>query len=390
MKGKKRHDFFYIYGRKFFYQSLAEKFNFKFDNIDTPNAPYIVISNHLTNWDPILIGLSFGKPMYFVASDHILRKGLVSKLLKFTVSPIARVKTANETQTVISIFRRLKDNCNVCIFTEGTTSFDGETGEVQPSIGKLIKRAAVHLITYKFTGSYFTFPRWARFFRKGEMRGSLIQIYSPEKIASMTEDEIYKTVVKDIYTDAYSEQEKNPIAYKGEKRAEYLETTLYCCPECRQFGTLKSRDDILYCSCGFKACYNEYCYFEIPGSDEQPPFKTIKDWIKWERNVLENIAAKNTDNNSPVTEDDDQFLYEIVRSKNNILIAKGKLAMYRDRMSITAKSGDVTNFPLKDIIDMSVITMNTIVFATERKVYEIHCKQQRSALKYIDMHRIFK
>ncbi|MCL2264477.1 MAG: 1-acyl-sn-glycerol-3-phosphate acyltransferase [Treponema sp.] len=389
MKGKKRHEFFYIMGWHLLHRLLARKFNFDYDNIKVEYSPYIVVANHLTNWDPLLAGLSFRKPMYYVASDHILRKGFISKLLKFAVSPIARVKTAQETQTVISIFRRLKENCNICIFAEGATSFDGETGEMQPSIGKLIKRSGVALVTYRFKGSYLTFPRWARFPHRGKMQGRLVQIYSPEKIASMSEEEIYIAVKNDIYINAYDEQEKNPIAFKGKKTAECLETVLYCCPKCRLFGTLKSRGDILSCTCGFKVRYNEYCYFEIPESGERPPFKTIFDWVKWERNEIKNLAQRETESDIPVTEDDDQELYEIIRASKSALVAKGKLCMYRDRLSVIAESGEKYEFALDKIIDMSVITMKTIVFAVEHKIFEIHSKRPRSALKYTDMHKIF-
>ena len=286
MKGNKRHEFIWKVVRNLFRRTWANKFNFEYDNIEAGYSPYIVLSNHLTNWDPILIGLSFRKFMYYVASDHILRMGLISKLLEFAMAPIARLKTAQETQTVISIFRRLKEKFNICIFAEGTNSFDGVTGEVLHSTGKLIKRAGVALVTYKFTGSYLTFPRWARYVHKGKMEGRLVQIYSPENIASMTEEEIYKAISKDIYSDAYEEQEKNPVVFKGKKPAEYLETVLYCCPKCKQFGTLKSHGDLLSCTCGFKVRYNEYCYFEIPGGKDEPPFKTVRDWIKWERNEV--------------------------------------------------------------------------------------------------------
>jgi 1-acyl-sn-glycerol-3-phosphate acyltransferase len=215
LKGRKRHDFVYRLGWVLVHRPMAKMFNFEYDTIDAGYSPYIVISNHLTNYDPILIGLSFRKLMYYVASDHVLRSGFKGKLLNFLMAPIVRAKTIQETQTVISIFRRLKENCNICIFAEGSTSFDGETGEVQRSIGKLVKRAGVALVTYRFTGSYFTFPRWARFINRGKMRGRLVQIYSPEKIASMTGDEIYDSIMKDIYVNAYAEQEKNPVEYAG-------------------------------------------------------------------------------------------------------------------------------------------------------------------------------
>jgi 1-acyl-sn-glycerol-3-phosphate acyltransferase/DNA-directed RNA polymerase subunit RPC12/RpoP len=280
LKGKKRHDFVYKISWILFRRYIAHKFNFEYDAIRPEDSPFLVISNHITNWDPVLIGFSFEKNIYFVATDQIFRMGFKSRLLKFLFSPIPLSKTVQETQTVISIFRRLKDNCNICIFAEGNTSFDGETGEIQPSIAKLVKRAGVTLVTYRFMDSYFTFPRWARFIRKGKMEGRLARIYSPEKISAMSTEEIYKAVKNDINASAYELQKKNMSVFRGKKRAEYLETVLYCCPKCGQFASLKSHDDTLSCKCGFKVRFNEYGFFELPEKAAEPPFKTITAWAK--------------------------------------------------------------------------------------------------------------
>jgi len=393
MKGKARHDFVYRLAWVLVHRPLARRYNFEYEEIDAGYSPYIVISNHLTNMDPLLIGLSFKKSMYYVASDHILRIGFKSKLLNFLVSPIARAKTMNETQTVISIFRRLKENCNICIFAEGTTSFDGETGGVQRSIGKLVKRAGVALVTYRFTGSYFTYPRWARFIHRGKMQGRLAHIYSPEKIASMTEGEIYEAIIKDIYVNAYAEQEKNPVEFCGKKPAEYLETILYCCPKCGKFSTLKSRDDMLFCKCGFQARYNETGCFETPGKKEPPPFASILDWAKWQRQELKTFAEKmnSLDGSTEIFADEDQRLFQIKRASHNTLIAKGKLVLFKDRLSVIEESGKATEFPLETITDIGVITMMTIIFSTkDNKVFEIHSKHPRSALKYLDMFKTIK
>jgi len=388
LKGKKRHDFIYRLLWALIRRPLSRMYNFEYDKIDAGHSPYIVISNHLTNWDPIFIGLSFGRNMYYVATDQIFRMGWKSKLLMYFFSPIAKAKTAHEIQTVITIFRRLKENCNICIFAEGITSFDGETGEIQPSIGKLVKRAGVTLITYRFTGSYFTFPRWARYIHKGKMEGRLAQIYSPEKIASMSENEIFQAIKNDIYVNAYSEQEKNKTAYHGKNPAEYLETVLYCCPECKQFSTLTSRGDILSCGCGFKVRYNEYCYFELPDKNGQPPFTTITEWIKWQRNELAASLAL-PDNDNPIFSDMDQELIQIEKTYASSFIAKGKLCLYKDRISIIADSGQTMEFPFDTIIDMSGFAMMTLIFCTkDNDVFEIHSKHPRSALKYLDMFKI--
>jgi 1-acyl-sn-glycerol-3-phosphate acyltransferase len=394
IKGKKRHDFIFKFARKFLSRYFVRKFNFLHDNIKIGKTPYIVVSNHLTNWDPILIGLCFDKNMYYVATDQILRMGLKSKILSYCFSPISRAKTTQETQTVITIFRRLKDNCNICIFAEGMTSFDGETGEIQPSIGKLVKRAGVTLATYRFTGSYFMFPRWARFIRKGKTEGRLVQTYSPEKIASMSENEIYETIKKDIYVNAYAEQEKNKTVYRGKKPAEYLETVLYCCPKCGQFGTLTSRGDILSCACGFKVRFNEYGYFETPDAYNQnePPFKTITEWAKWQKMEMKNFAEKTKgfDGNTPLFIDENQELFKVERAVRSVLTAEGKLCLYKDRLSfIVTKgrdAGNTINFPFESIIEMSCFAMMRIIFYTNKsELFEINSKDPRSALKYLDL-----
>ena len=393
MKGKKRHDFMFRLSWILFHRLFARKFNFDYETIKAIQSPYIVISNHLTNWDPILIGISFGRNMYYVATDQIFRMGLKSKLLTFCFSPIARAKTVNETQTVISIFRRLKDKCNICIFAEGNSSFDGETCEIRPSIGKLVKKAGVTLVTYRFTGSYFTFPRWARFIRNGKMEGRLVQIYSPEKITSMSENEIYETIKKDINVSAYTEQEKNMTAFRGKRRAEYLETALYCCPKCRQFATLKSCGDMLSCTCGFKVRFNEFCYFEMLDKAELPPFTTITDWIKWQRQEIETLASSLSgfDANTPVFSDDNQKFFEVQRATRNTFIAKGKLCLYKDRLSIITDSGKSIDFPFDSINEMSGFAMTRIIFSVnDHKLFEIHSKHPRSALKYLDIFKTIK
>ncbi|MEL7570139.1 MAG: hypothetical protein AAGU14_06210, partial [Eubacteriaceae bacterium] len=37
------------------------------------NQPYLILSNHIGAYDPIFISLSFNRPIYYVASDHLFR-----------------------------------------------------------------------------------------------------------------------------------------------------------------------------------------------------------------------------------------------------------------------------------------------------------------------------
>ena len=398
--GKERHDFSYRFSAKLLRKFLCHKFNFEYDKIEVGHSPYIVIANHLTNWDPLLIAMSFKKSMYYLASDYVYRVGFKSKLLRFLFSPIARARSALETTGVMTIFRRLRENCNICIFAEGNNSFDGETGVIQSSIGRLVKRAGVTLVTYRFTGTYFSFPRWSRFMHRGKSEGRLVEIYSPERLATMSEDEIYEVIKKDIYVNAYEEQEKNPVVFRGKNPAEYLETALYCCPVCRQFSTMRSAGSLFFCDCGFKVHYNEYGFFELPNEDSSntaaqtaPPFTTILDWSKWQKKEITKLAEEmlKLDNNVPIFTDPNQKLYTTKRASHNTFLAKGSLYLYNDRISFVKKNSETIEFPLDTIVDITVILKMAINFSTvDGKLYELHSTHPMSATKYLEMIKTIK
>ena len=120
-----------------------------------PIGPCLIIANHVTNWDPLLLAMSFpDTPIRFVASEHIFRHGLISKLLEWLVAPIPRKKAASGADTVMSVLRALKAGDTVCIFAEGDATWDGLTHPVCPATGKLARMAGVPLLTYRIEGGY--------------------------------------------------------------------------------------------------------------------------------------------------------------------------------------------------------------------------------------------
>lgn len=73
------------------------------------DGPCIIIPNHVTAMDPLLVAMSFPKKqMYFVASEHLFRKGLISSLLNWLVEPIPRKKASSGVDTVMAVLSRLR------------------------------------------------------------------------------------------------------------------------------------------------------------------------------------------------------------------------------------------------------------------------------------------
>ncbi len=391
MKGLYWHRFVYKILRIVINPILKKKLNYSYVKYFPTSRPYIVLANHNTDYDPLLLSLAFPDQIYYVASEHIFRWGLISKIINFLVAPIPRVKGTTEIQTVMSILKRLKAGANVCMFAEGNRSFSGETDQIPVSTGKLIKKSGVSLITFRFDGGYFTSPRWSKFLRKGKMEGRVVKEYSPEELKSMTAEEVNSAIKKDLYVDAYEEQKKNPISYEGENLAENIETALYLCPKCDRIATIKSEGDKLFCDCGLDLKYNTYGYL-ISNNNDKPPFETVLDWIRFQdiRLKEEMERIKNLPPNEIIYSDENQTLWKANRGKNK-LIGKGTLCLYNNRLVFNSEDEGKYTFEFKDLSDLGVIGQMVIAFATnDRQAYEIKSDHPRSALKYREIIKYLK
>ena len=265
---------------------LRLKFNYTCDQAPRIPYPFIMIANHVTDLDPLMVGCSFRQQMYFVASEHLFRLGFATKLLKWLVAPIARIKGSTDTVSAMNIIRTLKHKSNVGLFAEGDKSWNGLTGALHPTTGRLIKASRAALVTYKLTGGYLSSPRWSRRLRRGRMHGRMVRIYTPEELSGMTAEEITKAIDADIFEDAFAAQRAEPVRYVGRELASGLENALYACPACGEFCRLHSRDDMLTCGCGMSVKYNEYGFFE--GEDRL--FETITEWDEWQERHIRQRA----------------------------------------------------------------------------------------------------
>lgn len=390
MKGSYRHLFVNKLARIVLVPFMKIKFNYTYDKITPKSKPYILISNHVCAYDPILVGFSFKDVIYYVASDHLFRLGFISRLLSFAISPIPRAKATTETKTVKEIFKRLKDGKNICIFAEGNSTFSGVTGYIPPSIGKLANRAGASLITYRLRGGYFSMPRWSHTTRKGMLRGEFVHEYTPNELSLMTDDQMNEAIRQDLYVNAYEDQKLNPIAYKGKKLAEHLQCALYYCPNCLNFSTLSTESDRIFCNCGLEARYTEYGYLEAFNEGSiSPPFTKIYEWMDWQKVALSTQVTDTIKNsNLPIFTDEGQILIQAEKSKKNNQVAMGTLDFYCDRFTITKLNNEKIVFNLKNITHMSIIIQMNLVFSTvDGLSYEIHSNFPRSAVKYLDLFR---
>ncbi len=347
-------------------------------DLSQERPPYLVLANHNLTLDPVAVACAFKRPMCFVASDHLQRKGLLTWLLNACFGIISRRKGTVAYTTALEILRTLRQGDSVCLFAEGNRSFTGKTMPILPSTGALAKKAGVPVYTYKIEGAYLAHPRWAKYLRRGKIQGHLVNKYTPEQLKEMSVDEVNAHILEDLREDAHARQAADPVRYRGKRRAESLETILFLCPCCGQIGRLKSRGNTLACACGARTTYTEY------GSLEgDAPFATEEEWDRWQEAELRNMAAAAGD--APILQDGSVTLTQLDSGNQVLYQHTGPIAF----TAAALRAGE-RELPVEAISDMSIYGRNTIVFTCGDDYYEVKGDKTFCGRKYDQLYRILR
>lgn len=360
----------YFIGHRF----LVIRFKFKHDRI-YPGKSCLVVSNHVTNWDPMLLAMSFPRNnLHFVASEHLFRLP-AAKLINYLASLIARRKGSSGLDTAMSCLRKIRAGGSVCIFAEGECTWDGRSIDIFASTGTLAKICGAPLVTYRLEGGYFSLPRWSNGLRRGKMRGHMVNIYQPEQLRNMKPEEINELINRDIYEDAWERQRTEMIPYRSKKRAECIDGALFLCPSCRRVGTIKGQGCRVTCECGLDIGINEYGFFE-----PAQPFETIRDWDKWQHEAL---AKGDFVYGEEVFADEGVILAEVKDDHSMDQLAEGRLSLRGREMII----GNYI-FPLHEILDLAVVRTNRLIFTFRDKYYELRQGDPAHLRKYFSAWRL--
>lgn len=352
---------------------LFFKFKYRKEMANDLPENYIVVANHLTNWDSLFVAAAFRRQMYFVASEHIARQSWYP-IVRSLVQPIIRRKGTKAVSTVKEVLQITRKGGNVAIFPEGDRAWDGLTCPIMPATGKMVKSAKCGLVTYKIEGGYFLNPRWSMTMRKGFVTGKFIKAYTKEEIAKLSPDEINELIARDLYEDAYETQAKAPTTYKGERMAEGMENLLFVCPECGKRDSFRSCEDTVTCQeCAHSFKYTEY------GMLEGTKFDTIRDFSLWQKGIVLEDAAKD----AVYTAETGQ----LVQIENHIetAVTEGKITLSREKFTC----GEL-EFPMDDIEELAIHSRSCIVFTYNKQYYELRSPERINVYKLTLLYNAYK
>jgi hypothetical protein len=126
------------------------------------SGPAIVVCNHVSFMDPILLGGSIRRPMRFVMYYKIFQLPLLRYIFRHAKAiPIASAR--EDKKLMNDAFDKVDDELKagniVCIFPEGGITRDGEVQRFRPGIEKIIARRPVPVVPValgRLWGSWFS------------------------------------------------------------------------------------------------------------------------------------------------------------------------------------------------------------------------------------------
>ena len=268
----------------FFVPYCRLKFGIKIEPFkEQKNQPYLILYNHQTSFDQFFVGIAFKQPIYYVATEDLFSNGFVSRLIKYLVEPIPIKKQTTDVKAVMNCIRVVKEGGTIAIAPEGNRTYSGKTLYMNPSIAPLARKLKIPIALYRIEGGYGVQPRWSDVVRKGKMRGYVSRVITPEEIATLTEEELLKTIEDGLYVN----EAVKDAEFKHKKSAEYLERAAYVCPFC-DLSEFESHGDIIEC----KKCGKKFRYLptkQLEGIGFGSPFEFFADWYEYQENFVNKL-----------------------------------------------------------------------------------------------------
>ena len=145
----------------------------------------VLVANHQSNFDPLLVGLPLKRPVSFMARSTLFLIPLIGWILRRTyVVPIDR--EAARAGAIRELVARLEHGFLVGIFPEGTRTSDGNLGEFKPGFIAVVRRSRLPIVPVGIAGAYEAYPR-GHLPRMGRVRLVFGRPWQPDEYAELCE-----------------------------------------------------------------------------------------------------------------------------------------------------------------------------------------------------------
>lgn len=123
-------------------------------------GPAILASNHLSLFDPPVVGASVRRPLHFMAKAELFRIPVLGALISsLNAHPVDR--SGSDAAAMRVAMRILEEGGALVVFPEGTRGEEGRLGRARAGTGMLAARSGAPVIPVLVSGTSRVLPRGA-------------------------------------------------------------------------------------------------------------------------------------------------------------------------------------------------------------------------------------
>ncbi len=184
------------------------------DNIPRDGA-VLVLSNHQSLFDPMLCQGWLRRPFYYVPRDTLFVGFWGWMIDSFYTIPINQEQVS--LKSMKAIIEVLKRGHIVCLYPEGSRTFNGKIDEIKPGFSLLVRRSKATIVPMVIDG---IFDRWPRTQKYPGLGGRVGVIYGKPiaagRIKELGEEKFiaeFNTAMQTLHNDLRQKMGKPPYDY---------------------------------------------------------------------------------------------------------------------------------------------------------------------------------
>jgi len=159
------------------------------------SGPLLVVSNHQSHLDPVLIGVACPRQVGALARASLFFWPLGWLIRSLGAVPVER---GSATAGIRAILGMLKAGEAMIVFPEGTRTSDGQLRPLQSGFCAIARRSGAAIVPTTIDGAFAAFPRGKMLPRLRMIRLTFQPALGADAIAQLTDDELVALVESQI------------------------------------------------------------------------------------------------------------------------------------------------------------------------------------------------
>ncbi len=159
-------------------------------------GPVLLVSNHQSNLDPVLVGIACPRQLKYLARIGLFFWPFSVWIRSLGAVPIDRERGA--LSGIRTTLQLLKQQNAVLVFPEGSRTEDGKLDVMLPGFCLLARRSAATIVPVGIDGAFDALPRGAIFARPHAIHLAFAPPISKQQAAQLTDEQLTTLVEQRI------------------------------------------------------------------------------------------------------------------------------------------------------------------------------------------------